>query len=411
MKYLGVLSLLTIASADTIFDTKLNAKSVLARQRRDNAGIFEEALGGNLQRECVEEMCSYDEVLEIFDSEAEAATWWADATKQCSKADACDATGTKTCINRWMDHECVCHRGWQNTDDKADCSTDIDECEEEGFCKNAGDCTNTAGGFDCACVEGWGGDQCETDINECESENNPCLNGAMCINSEGSYSCECTAQWEGENCEIDINECDVDTEICKNGGGCINHSGGYECLCNGGWTGNTCEDDFDECADNPCPFGSTCQSDAGMNSFVCVCPDRGCNNLNETEYLIKSEEAEREAAPDPTVAVYEDTTYEEISSSNSTEADEDYYPEESTDDYASEAAEAVEDTYSEDNYFAENTDDYGDSESTEEASDYETAETTNDYETYIDVTVDEEENTPVTYDYAVEADDTYSDGY
>merc|ERR1712003_324240 len=120
---------------------------------------------------------------------------------------------------------------------------DVDECANEGWCQNGGECTNTVGSFICLCPQGWEGSNCELDINECEAATNPCLNGGSCTNTDGSY----------------------------------------QCLCNNGWGGQNCDTDYDECGNGMCPERTICQT-LEMNQFTCVCPERGCNNLDEEKY-------------------------------------------------------------------------------------------------------------------------------
>lgn len=55
------------------------------------------------------------------------------------------------------------------------------------------------------CVEGYEGDQCETNINDCS--NSTCLNGGQCIDSVNNYTCSCTEGWTGRDCSVDVNEC------------------------------------------------------------------------------------------------------------------------------------------------------------------------------------------------------------
>jgi len=62
----------------------------------------------------------------------------------------------------------------------------------------------------------------------------------------------------------------------------MNTQGDFQCLCTMGWAGKTCLEDFDECAAALCPAGTVCKS--AKQSFTCVCPDRGCNNLDEALY-------------------------------------------------------------------------------------------------------------------------------
>lgn len=56
--------------------------------------------------------------------------------------------------------------------------------------------------YECLCVTGVTGKNCEIDINECESS--PCFSGT-CRDGIGRYSCECDDGYEGEHCEIGKN--------------------------------------------------------------------------------------------------------------------------------------------------------------------------------------------------------------
>ncbi|XP_020615704.1 versican core protein-like [Orbicella faveolata] len=68
-------------------------------------------------------------------------------------------------------------------------------------CKNGGTCQPIAGDdFTCQCTEGFYGDNCEKDVNQCLTSK-PCLNGATCVNKPGSYSCTCPQGHTGKNCE------------------------------------------------------------------------------------------------------------------------------------------------------------------------------------------------------------------
>lgn len=56
----------------------------------------------------------------------------------------------------------------------------------------------------CVCQPGVIGKNCETNINECET--NPCEEGT-CVDKVGGFVCECEEGFTGERCEIDIDEC------------------------------------------------------------------------------------------------------------------------------------------------------------------------------------------------------------
>jgi fibulin 1/2 len=78
---------------------------------------------------------------------------------------------------------------------------DINECDNDTHnCdRHFGKCSNTPGGFSCACEEGWqlreDGAICR-DIDECESGTHNCdpANG-KCSNKKGGFMCSCKEGW------------------------------------------------------------------------------------------------------------------------------------------------------------------------------------------------------------------------
>ena len=123
----------------------------LLRSRRKNTGFFEESRDDDFQRECVEELCSAEELREIFpNSEAERTLKWSQLTKQCYLAEKkCNAQGTKVCVQTWNDRTCKCKDGF--TGEK--CDKDIDECAltEVRVCPENAKCSNSMGGYSCNC--------------------------------------------------------------------------------------------------------------------------------------------------------------------------------------------------------------------------------------------------------------------
>ena len=54
--------------------------------------------------------------------------------------------------------------------------------------------------YHCACMPGYTGRHCETEICECCSS--PCQNGATCHEQVAGYTCECQVGYTGFNCQV-----------------------------------------------------------------------------------------------------------------------------------------------------------------------------------------------------------------
>lgn len=61
----------------------------------------------------------------------------------------CNQTNTETCDPKSGD--CTCKSEWQGIN----CTKDVDECQIAGRCPNNSECTNTIGGFNCQCKNGF----------------------------------------------------------------------------------------------------------------------------------------------------------------------------------------------------------------------------------------------------------------
>lgn len=57
-----------------VFVEKHEAASVLRRWRRANSGFLEEVKQGNLERECIEEICDYEEAREVFEDDQQTVS-------------------------------------------------------------------------------------------------------------------------------------------------------------------------------------------------------------------------------------------------------------------------------------------------------------------------------------------------
>ena len=132
------------------------------------------------------------------------------------------------CNDRVGSYWCLCTSGWEGDQ----CTVSINLCAvDENTCDEHATCSYTGPGLvACTCHVGWEmvNDVC-VDIDECASV--PCQNGAMCADSTtrfgeldeavvaiNQYECTCLEGWLGDHCEIDIDECA--SSPCQNGGLC-----------------------------------------------------------------------------------------------------------------------------------------------------------------------------------------------
>jgi hypothetical protein len=68
-------------------------------------------------------------------------------------------------------------------------------------CLNGASCEHDGlGGPECTCAPGYGGDFCQDDIDECESQ--PCQNGGLCIDEINGYTCDFEKGYMGDHCEF-----------------------------------------------------------------------------------------------------------------------------------------------------------------------------------------------------------------
>ncbi|CAF3833457.1 unnamed protein product [Rotaria magnacalcarata] len=165
------------------------------------------------------------------------------------------------------------------------CSTN--DCLNQGFCHSE----RLRNSSQCVCPFGFAGDQCEYDINECQS--NPCPKQSTCIDMPDGYSCVCDPGWTGVDCSEDIDECKT-TQSCKAARNCINLPGSYRCECFESFTGFNCEMTLDPCLSQPCLNNATkCHSilDRDHVLYHCVCQSgftgHNCEtNINDCEGII-----------------------------------------------------------------------------------------------------------------------------
>ncbi|KAM9326522.1 coagulation factor IX [Gastrophryne carolinensis] len=149
----------------SVFLSEKSASSVLVRQRRYNSGKFEEFLAGNLERECIEEKCTYEEAREVFENDDKTKEFW----KQYVDGDQCISN---PCLN-------------------------------EGVCKD------DMSAYVCWCTQGYTGRNCEFALPvTCTISNGGCQQ--MCReNAKKDVLCSCASGYklgeDGQSCNAVVN--------------------------------------------------------------------------------------------------------------------------------------------------------------------------------------------------------------
>jgi len=173
------------------------------------------------------------------------------------------------------------------TDDKGASTTwsptiNMCACDHDGQCvpPEEGDELNTDNKFiylGCACQGGYTGRFCESDIDACEMNGQPCYAGVECIDlpppaNVSGYTCgPCPSGYTGNGAQCaDIDECQSN-QANSCGQDCVNIPGSFFCVCYHGYELNadrrTC-DDINECLPtNDCM--QQCNNTQG--SYNCSC--------------------------------------------------------------------------------------------------------------------------------------------
>ncbi|XP_078349351.1 mucin-like protein [Oculina patagonica] len=191
---------------------------------------------------------------------------------------------------------CTCSAGYTGRF----CESDIDACSFNGNpCFRGVNCTDQpapagTSGFTCGpCPSGYSGDgtQC-SDINECQ---NSSLHNCQqeCVNNPGSFICQCnpgfTLNDNGHSCD-DINECEPTSDCMHQ---CNNTDGSYSCYCNEFFEVDP--NDPKSCKPiTACPSSNDCSQVCFINqdnSQVCDCnagfelynDGETCNDIDECQ--------------------------------------------------------------------------------------------------------------------------------
>uniref|UniRef100_A0A3P8V1T8 Coagulation factor IX n=1 Tax=Cynoglossus semilaevis TaxID=244447 RepID=A0A3P8V1T8_CYNSE len=139
-----------IFSPGPVFLSGRAAVSLLRRQKRHNTGVFEELLQGNLERECVEEVCDLEEARETFED---------------------DEQTLNICV--WT-------------------STDGNQCKPNP-CLNQGSCKDNLGSFTCTCLHGFTG--IKSLAKRCDVNNGDCMHFCETMGNSGA-ACSCATGYK-----------------------------------------------------------------------------------------------------------------------------------------------------------------------------------------------------------------------
>nr|XP_045004072.1 vitamin K-dependent protein S isoform X1 [Jaculus jaculus] len=266
---------LVLPVGEANFLSKQRASQFLVRKRRANS-LLEETKKGNLERECIEELCNKEEAREVFENNPETDYFYPKYLGCLGSFRGGLLITARQSTNAYMDlRSCV-----NAIPDQCNPLP----CNEDGYMS----CKDGQAAFTCICKPGWQGEKCELDINECKDPSN--LNGGcshICDNSPGSYHCSCRSGFimlsNMKDCK-DVNECSMKPSVCGTAV-CKNIPGDFECLCPEGYRydpkSQTCED-VDECSENICaqlcvnfPGGYSCYCD-GKKGFKLSQDERSC---------------------------------------------------------------------------------------------------------------------------------------
>ncbi|WAR23702.1 MLP-like protein [Mya arenaria] len=228
----------------------------------------------------------------------------ADDNKTCSECESwrygenctesCDCDNARSCDR--ATGECDCKQGWTS----AKCDEDINECENVSLfeCMDHSFCLNTDGGYLCVCERGYQQTEDET-CSVCPewSFGYGCKKQCACKHATSATchhetgACTCIEGWTGNECSEDVNECVETPDICDNTANtkCVNVDATYQCECKDGYTdvSGLCAD-IDECLEDPCnqectnTDGTCTDNTFGTNCFgACNCESSNVENASQ----------------------------------------------------------------------------------------------------------------------------------
>ncbi|KAG9262334.1 coagulation factor VII-like [Astyanax mexicanus] len=148
-----ILSLLCCCYTASVFVGRNEAHGVLTRTKRANSGWFEELKVGNLERECLEEKCSYEEAREVFEhTEATNEFWKIYNVKDHCQSNPCE--NNSTCYLLKESYTCLCAPGFSGRNCERVIKDIPDSClHNNGGCEHF--CEENNGERFCSCTDGY----------------------------------------------------------------------------------------------------------------------------------------------------------------------------------------------------------------------------------------------------------------
>ncbi|XP_018547662.1 coagulation factor IXb [Lates calcarifer] len=148
----GLPAEITEENTGAVFVSQQAAHTVLHRQRRYNSGHLEEMVQkDNLERECIEEICTMEEAREVFENDEKTIEFWA---------------------------------GY----------IDGDQCKPPP-CQNGGVCKDGINSYTCWCKPDFGGKNCEIEVaKQCSVNNGGCSH--FCVMQAEQPLCHCAAGYK-----------------------------------------------------------------------------------------------------------------------------------------------------------------------------------------------------------------------
>ena len=235
-------------------------------------------------------------VQDTFKNDENAVEFFCKYDNLCrSESVNCVRGGACVKVTQLTRPRCICDDGYRPSANYSDC-LDTDECASDPCPSslNASLCFDEVNSYRCECLDGFTGDMCETNIDDCHGTNDTCSGTGDCVDEIESFSCDCFPGYTGELCEVNIDECELMDEPCYSNGTCVDGIDMFNCTCSPGHTGERCEYGMGDCAlvDEPCSENGVCAD--GIDTFNCTCFPRYTGQ--HCEFIVNTTTAEAQVS-------------------------------------------------------------------------------------------------------------------